>query len=176
MATRTSTTRNSSSVAKVDLKPGIYAGSAVSTLLLLLPYVNLVFVPAYVFGPLAGAWFELRRRSRQLNVRQGAMLGFYSAFYGTVAALAIDQVATRFFHEQLWRIENIYRLPPLLASKGLDTNTPSGWYLLMLQIAVIAIFAGAVGAPAGIVGVRLFRHSPQSQSAHNDSTDRLTNR
>jgi len=147
---------------KVDLKPGIYAGAAASTLLLLLPYVNLVFVLAYVLGPLAGAWFELRHRSRQLNVTQGAMLGFYSALYGTVAALAINQVATRFFHEQLWRIENIYRLPPLLASKGLDTDTASGWYLLMLQIGVIAIFSGAVGAPAGIVGVKLFQHSARS--------------
>jgi len=149
-------------VTKVDLKPGIYAGAAVSALLLLLPYTNLVFLPAYVFGPLAGAWFELRRRARHLNVTQGALLGFYSAFYGTLAALAINQVATRFFHEQLWRFENIYRLPPLLASKGLDIDTASGWYLLMLQIAVIAIFSSAVGAPAGIVGVKLFQHSTQS--------------
>jgi hypothetical protein len=35
----------SSSTAKTDLKPGIYIGGAVSTLLLLLPYVNLVFIP-----------------------------------------------------------------------------------------------------------------------------------
>jgi hypothetical protein len=89
-------------------------------------------------------------------------LGFYNAFYGTLAALAINQVATRFFHEQLWRFDNIYRLPPLLASKGLDTETASGWYLLMLQIAVIAIFSGSVGAPAGIVGVKLFRDSTHS--------------
>jgi hypothetical protein len=162
MAARTSTTRNSSSVAKVDLKPGIYAGSAISALLLLLPYVNLVFVPAYVLGPLAGAWFELRRRSWQLNFTQGATLGFYSAFYGTITAIAFDQIATRFFHEQLWRFENIYRLPPLLASKGLDIDTPGGWYLLMLQIVIIAIFAGAVGAPAGILGVKLFGRSPRS--------------
>ena len=44
-----------------DLKPGIYVGAGVSALLLLLPYVNLVFLPAYVLGPLAGVWFELRR-------------------------------------------------------------------------------------------------------------------
>jgi len=162
MATRMSTTRNPSSLAKIDLKPGIYAGSAISALLLLLPYVNVVFVPAYVLGPLAGAWFELRRRSWQLNFTQGATLGFYSAFYGTIVAIAFDQIAKRFFHEHLWRFENVYRLPPLLASKGLDIDTPSGWYLLMLQIAIIAIFAGAVGAPAGILGVKLFGRSPQS--------------
>lgn len=152
-----SPTSNSSRPAKIDLKPGIYAGAAVAAVLLLLPYVKLVFVAAYVLGPLAGAWFELRRRSWQLNFTQGAMLGFCSAFYGTIAAIGLDQIAARFFHEQLWRFENIYRLPPLLAGKGMETDTPAGWYLLMLQIAIIAIFAGAIGAPAGMLGVKLFR-------------------
>lgn len=146
---------------KVDLKPGIYVGASISALLLLLPYLKLIFVPAYVFGPLAGALFELRRRSRHLNFTQGGLLGFYSAFYGTLAAIALDQMATRFLHEQLWRFENIYRLPPLLASKGLDFDTPGGWYLFMLQIAIIAIFAGAIGAPAGILGVKLFQRLPR---------------
>lgn len=50
-----------------DLKRGIYVGAGVTALLLLLPYVNLVFVPAYVLGPLAGMWFELRRGERRLD-------------------------------------------------------------------------------------------------------------
>ena len=144
---------------KVDLRPGIYVGATVSALLLLLPYVKLVFIPAYVLGPLAGVWFELRCRERRLDFTQGALLGFYSAFYGTVAAIALNQVAVRFVDEQLWRFENIYRLPPLLASKGLDSDTPSGWYLLMVQIVITAIFAGAVGAPSGMLGVKLFQRS-----------------
>jgi hypothetical protein len=147
----------SSSAAKVNLKPGIYFGAAVSALLLLLPYVNMVFVPAYILGPLAGVWFELRRRERRLDFKQGALLGFYSTFYGTLAAVVFSQIAVRIVHEQLWRFENIYRLPPLLASKGLDTDTPNGWYLLMLQITIVAIFAGAVGAPSGMLGVKLFQ-------------------
>ena len=142
-----------------DLKPGIYVGAGVSALLLLLPYVNLVFLPAYVLGPLAGVWFELRRRERHLDFTQGAQLGFYSAFYGTVAAIALNQVAVRFLHEQLWRFENIYRLPPLLASKGLDSDTPSGWYLWIVEIVIIVIFASAVGAPSGILGVKLLQPS-----------------
>ena len=151
---------NSARDAKVDLKPGIYVGGGISALFLLLPYVKLVFLPAYVLGPLAGVWFELRRR--QLNFAQGAMVGFYSAFYGTFAAIAVDYVGTRFLHEQLWRLENIYRLPPLLAGKGLETDTPTGWYLLMFQIVITAIFAGAIGAPSGILGVKLFRRSPRA--------------
>lgn len=149
----------SSGAAKVDLKPGIYVGAAVSALLLLLPYVNMVFVPAYILGPLAGVWFELRRPERRLNFTQGALLGFYSTFYGTLAAVVFSQIAVRVVHEQLWRFENIYRLPPLLASKGLDADTPNGWYLLMLEITVVAIFAGAIGAPSGMLGVKLFQRS-----------------
>lgn len=149
----------SSSAEKVDLKPGIYVGAAVSALLLLLPYVNVVFVPAYILGPLAGVWFELRRRERRLDFKLGALLGFYSTFYGTIAAVVFSQIAVRIVHEQLWRFENIYRLPPLLASKGLDSDSPSGWYLLMIEIAVIAIFSGAIGVPSGMLGVKLFQRS-----------------
>ena len=142
-----------------DLKPGICVGAGMSALLLLLPYVNVIFLPAYVLGPMAGVWFELRRRERRLDFRQGAQLGFCSAFYGTLAAIAINAIAGRFLREQLWRFENIYRLPPLLASKGLNSDTPSDWYLWIVQIVIIVIFAGAVGAPSGILGVKLLQRS-----------------
>ena len=148
-----------SGAAKVDLKPGIYVGAAVSALLLLLPYVNVVFLPACILGPLTGVWFELRRRERRLELKHGALVGFYSTFYGTLAAIVFTQVAARIVHEQLWRFENIYRLPPLLASKGLDSDTPHGWYLLMLEIAVIAIVSGAIGLPSGMLGVKLLQRS-----------------
>jgi hypothetical protein len=62
----------------------------------------------------------------------------------------------------LWRFENIYRLPPLLAGKGLETDTPTGWHFFDVAIEVVAIFSGAIGAAAGILGVNLFR--PVSQS------------
>lgn len=142
-----------------DLKPGLYVGAGMSALLLLLPYVNFVFLPAYVFGPLTGVWFETRRRERRLDFTQGAQLGFYSAFYGTLAAIALNEVAVRFLHEELWRFENVYRLSPLLASKGLASDTPGGWYLLMAELVIIAIFAAAFGAPSGILGVKLSQRS-----------------
>jgi len=149
----------SSSAAKIDLKPGIYVGAAVTALLLFLPYVKLILIPAYILGPLVGVWFELRRRERRLDFTQGALLGFYSVFYGTLAAVVVSQIAVHVVHEQLWRFENIYRLPPLLASKGLDSDTPHGWYLLMLQLTIIAILAGAIGVPSGMLGVKLFQRS-----------------
>jgi len=46
--------------------------------------------------PLVGVWFERRRRQRRLNFTQGALRGFYSAFYGTIK-----------FLYAIWRIANI---------------------------------------------------------------------
>jgi hypothetical protein len=145
---------------KIDLKPGIYIGAAVSGALLLLPFIKLLFAPACLLGPLIAVWFTLRRRADRLTFADGAQLGFYSAFYGSLTAVAVDRILVRFFHEQLWRFENIYRLPPLLAGKGLDTDSPSAWYFLLGEIVIFAIFAGAIGAPSGILGVKLFQRSP----------------
>jgi hypothetical protein len=144
------------------MRPGIYIGAAVSALLLLLPYVNLIFLPAYVLGSLVGVWCELKVRQQPLNFTRGGQLGFYSAFYGTISAIALSQIATHFLHEKLWRLENLYQLPPLLASKGLNTDTATGWYFWMVEIVIIAILAGAVGVPSGMLGVRLFQRSSQS--------------
>jgi hypothetical protein len=143
----------------VDLKPGIYFGAGVSALLLLLPYLKALFVPAFILGPLAGVWFEIWRKRCRLNFTQGALLGFYSAFYGAMAAIALEQIASRFFHQQLWRPDKLYQLPPLIAGKGLDSESPAGWYLLMFQLVLLAIFAGALGTPSGILGVKLFQRS-----------------
>ena len=144
-----------------DLKPGIYVGAGVSALFLLLPYVTLtfVFLPAYVLGPLAGVWFELRHGERRLDFAQGPSSGFTACSMARLPATVLTLVGTRFSHEQLWRLENIYRLPPLLANKGLNSDTPSDWYLWVVQMVIIVIFAGAVGAPSGILGVKLLQRS-----------------
>jgi hypothetical protein len=142
---------------KADLKPGIYLGAAAVSLLLLVPYLRQLFVPAYLLGPLAGVWFEIRRRRVALDFTQGAIIGFYSAFYGSVAALAFHQLAVRLFADKLWRPENLYLVLPLLAGKGLDSDTPIGWYVLMIELTVMAIFAAIFGAPSGLLGVKLFR-------------------
>ena len=144
-----------------DLKPGIYVGAGVSALFLLLPYVMLtfVFLPAYVLGPLAGVWFELRHGERRLDFTQWAQLGFYSTFYGTVAAIVLTLVVTRFSHEQVWRLENIYRPARPLANKGLNSDTPSDWYVWIVGTVTIVIFAGAVGAFSGKLGLKLLQRS-----------------
>jgi len=137
-------------------KPGILFGAVAAALILVLPDVNRVGFIACFLGPLCATWFEMRRRGMKLDLKQGAQIGFYSAFYGMVAAMAFDQLAKRFFHEQLWRFENLYRIPPLLAGKGMDAEGVSGWYILMAELTVMAIVAGALGAPSGLLGVKLF--------------------
>jgi hypothetical protein len=144
---------------RVNLKPGIYFGAGISALLLLLPYLGTLFVPAFILGPIAGVWFEIWRNRCRLNVTQGALIGFQSAFYGAIAAIAADQIASRIFHEQLWRLDKLYQLPPLIAGSGLNSDTPAGWYLLMFQVVLLAIFAGAIGAPSGILAVKFFQRS-----------------
>jgi len=137
------------------LKPAIYFGAGVSAFVPFVPYVHPLF--AFVLGPLAGVWFETRWRSRQLSFTQGAEIGFFSAFYGVLAASAIYDIAWHFFHEQLWRLNNAYRLLPLLAGKGQESSSPLEWYVFMLQLTLIAIIAGALAAPAGLLGVKLFQ-------------------
>ena len=69
----------------------------------------------------------------------------------------IDTLAAHFLREQLWRFENLYRIPPLLAGKGLESDSPFGWYFLMGELTVIAIVAASLGVPSGLLGVKLFR-------------------
>ncbi len=123
----------------------------------LLPYVNNLFLTVYVLGPLAGVWFAIRGRGQQLSFTEGAEVGFLSAFYGVLAASALYDIVWHFFHEQLWRMQNAYRLLPLLAGQGQDAATPFAWYLFMLQMAIGAIIAGTIAARAGILAVKLFQ-------------------
>jgi len=137
-------------------RPGTYAAAAIAAAILLFPHGGNFAVLAYVLAPLAGVWIEIKARNQRLAYAQGASLGFRGSFYGMVAAFAIAQLAARIFDEQLWRFDNWYRLLPLLASKGLDTDTPRAWYLFMAQVTIGAVFAGMFAAPGGLLGVKLF--------------------
>ncbi len=136
---------------------GVYAGALLCALLLLIlaPLGGVAYLPAMLLGPLAGVWLLVNRRQIRLDGTRSARLGFYSAFYGALAAIAISQVAHQVLQDELWRFENLYLLPPLVADLGMDTDSPGGWYFWMLQLTVIAIAAGALGAPAGLLWNRL---------------------
>jgi hypothetical protein len=111
--------KGSSVARRQEFKHAIYFGAAVSALMALLPYVNKLFLTVYVLGPLAGVWFATRKIT--VTFAEGAEVCFLSAFYGVLAASALYDIAWQFFHEQLWRFQNAYRLLPLLAGKGQNT-------------------------------------------------------
>jgi hypothetical protein len=108
-----------------------------------------------LMGPLAGVWMLVNRRQIGLDSNQAARLGFYCAFYGAMSAIAFSQVAHQVLQDELWRFENLYLLPPLVADLGVDTDSPGGWYFWMVQLTIIAIAGGALGAPAGLLWNRV---------------------
>ena len=135
---------------------GVYVGALVTAMVLLVPLSAWVFFPAFVLGPLAGVCVALRSEPSTRDLRLGAQLGFYSAFYGSIGAIAVQNIATRLVTEELWRFEKLYLLPPMIAEMGIHTDSPAAWYLWSAQLALIAVFAGAIGSPAGVLGVHIW--------------------
>jgi hypothetical protein len=145
---------------KRKLKPAIYFGTAVTAVLALLPYVNDFFITAFVVGALAAVWFAVRKRGQVLSFKEGADLGFHSGFYGFLAASGIYDVLWKFFHFELWKIQNADRILSIFAGMARDAFDPSVWWVMIFQIVMSAILAGSVGAPSGILGVKLFQRHP----------------
>ena len=119
--------------------------------------MNDFFIAAYLLGAFAAVRSAARKRKEILSFTDGAQLGFLSGFYGLLAASAIYDVVWQFFDYQLWQIRNVDRLWSIFAGMLHDTVTPSAWILITFQIIVAAIFAGAIGAPAGILAVKIFQ-------------------
>jgi hypothetical protein len=141
---------------KTALPPAARVGTAVTAVIALLPYLSDFFITAYVVGALAAVWFALRMRHEQLAFKDGAQLGFLSGFYGLLLASAVYDVVWKIFHYQLWKIQNADRMVALFTGMVRDAFSPSAWFWFTLQIVIAAIFAGAIGAPSGILGVKLF--------------------
>jgi len=137
--------------------PGVRIGTVVTALIALLPYFRDFFITAYLAGAFTAVWFEIRKRT--LSLGDGAQLGFLSGFYGLLLAGTVYDLVWETFHYQLWRIENADRVIGLFFHMLQDATTPSVWILITLQIILAAICAGAFGAPAGILAVKIFRRS-----------------
>lgn len=127
-----------------------------TALIALLPWLRDFFVTAYVAGALAAVWFAVRMGLDKLSFKDGAQLGFLSGFYGLLTASAVYDLIWQVFHYQLWRIQNADSMIAFFSDMLHDAFNPSAWLLLTLQIVIAAISAGAFGAPAGILGVKLF--------------------
>ena len=138
-------------------KDAVQIGAILTAVIALLPWMNDFFIVAYLVGAFAAVRSAVRKRQEILTLTDGAQLGFLSGFYGLLAASAIYDVVWQFFHYQLWEIRNADRLWSIFAGMLHDAVTPSAWILITFQIIVAAIFAGAIGAPAGILALKIFQ-------------------
>ena len=138
-------------------KDAVQVGASLTAVVALLPWMNDFFIVAYLLGAFAAVRSAVRKRQEILTLTDGAQLGFLSGFYGLLAASAIYDVVWQFFHYQLWQIRNADRLWSIFAGMLHDAVTPSMWIVITFQIIVAAIFAGAIGAPAGILAVKIFQ-------------------
>ena len=143
-----------------ELKTSVYVGATVTVVIGLLPYLSDFFITAYVLGAFAAVWFAIRKQRRVLTFNDGAQLGFLSGFYGLLAASTVYDVIWQFLHYQLWKIQNADRVMTMLGGMVHDVFSPSAWIVITFQIIISAVFAGAFGAPAGILAVKIFqRHA-----------------
>lgn len=144
-------------LSRFGISPGFYFGAGLTTAFLLVVPWYWLGIFAVALGAFAATWWETRILKEHLTTRRGAALGFNSTFTGTVIAVLITEIAGAFYVEELWRLENLYRIPPLIATKGLNFDSAESWYIWMAGLVLIAIVAGAVGAPLGIAGAKLFK-------------------
>ena len=140
-------------------------GTIVAAAIALLPYLNDFFITAYLAGAFASVWFAVRVRHALISLKDGAQLGFLSGFYGLLAASGIYDFVWQLLQYRLWKIENADRTFRLLAEALENLFRPSFWLLLILQIVLAAICAGAFGAPAGVLAAKVFQKSQRRASA-----------
>ena len=135
----------------------VRVGTGITAAIGLLPLLKDFFVAACFIGALAAVWFAVRKRQQAVSFSEGARLGFLSAFFGLLLASTIYQLVWELFDYQLWQIHNLDRWMSLLGGMIRDALSPSTWVLITLQIVIAAICSGAIGAPAGILGAKIFQ-------------------
>ncbi len=146
-----------------ELRPALALGAAITAALALLPGVRNFFILADVAGPLVAVAFAIRWRRQPLDQNQSARLGFLSCFYGLLLANGISDALWKIY--ELWKIENAPLLIGFFVDKVRESFTPSFWVTMIIQIVLSAIFAGIFGAPAGLLGWKLFSSRKPSARA-----------
>ena len=155
---------------KPDLEKAMFAGAIASAIVSLLPYVNLFLVTAYVIGALVAVWFAVNKQQQTLSYKDGAKLGFWSVFFGTVAAAAIFDLIWQVSGYQLWQKQNSAMMLAVFRSfasaSTVDTMSmmmaqnaekPFAWYIFLVQVIGGAIFAALFALPSGLLGVKIFQ-------------------
>ena len=154
---------------RTDSETALFSGAIVTAAISLLPYLNVFILPAYVIGAVAAVWFATRA-GRPLALREGAKLGFLSTLLGVVVAAVIGDFIWVLFDYQLWQAQNAQLV--LAIARGfagpvtLDTMSsafaaqavkPFQWYVLLFQVAGIAILCGIFGTLSGLIAAKIRR-------------------
>lgn len=155
---------------KPDLEKAMFAGAFAAGIVSLLPYVNIFLVTAYVTGALVAVWYAVRKQQQNLSYKDGAKLGFWSVFFGVVAAAAIFDIIWQVSGYQLWQKQNaammlaIFRafasastVDTISVAMSQNAEKPFAWYMFVLQVVFGAIFAALFAMPSGLLGVKLFQ-------------------
>ena len=134
-----------------------YVGAGVTAVITLLPYIGEWVLVAFVLGTFAAVWFAVRLRGQVLTYNGAAELGFYSGFYGLLAAGSIYGVVWKFFHYELWQLKNADRWVSMFSDMIRDAFNPAVWVIVTIQLIVFAVLAGIIGVPMGLLALKVFQ-------------------
>ena len=65
--------------------------------------MNVFVLPANVIGAAVAVWHAMARRGRSLQFKDGAKLGFFSTFLGSMMAVVVVDLIWVFFDYELWQ-------------------------------------------------------------------------
>ena len=160
-------------VANSETEMSLYTGAIAAAVIGLLPYVNVLILPAYVIGAGVAVWHASTRRGQALQYKEGAKLGFLSPFLGTLVAVVIVDLIWLFFDYQLWQRQNsqfmlaIFRsfagpvtIDAMREAFAQQEVKPFQWYMFLIQVLVNALFCALFGILAGVAAVKIFRPRP----------------
>jgi hypothetical protein len=160
------------SAAKPDTEGSIYVGAIATAAIALLPYVNILVLPAYVVGATVAVWHAVSRHGQRLQFKDGASLGFLSTLVGSIAAVVMIDLIWVFFDYQLWQSQNQEFLLGIFRSFARPSTVEAmrdafaqneakifRWYILLLQAVGNVVVCGIFGTLSGLLAVKIFRPS-----------------
>lgn len=149
---------------KPDFESAIYTGAIVTAVIALLPYVNVFIIPAFVIGAVITIRAAVARVRRPLELREGAKIGFFATFIGSLASAILVDIIWQFFDYQLWQKQNAQLMLGIFHSfaspETLDKMTIAfeqsaaksfAWYMIIVQLLSCAIMSGIFGSLTGVI-------------------------
>jgi hypothetical protein len=136
----------------------------------LLPYINLLLLPAFVIGAGVAVRSAGKSRPHALELKDGAKLGFISTFVGAMAAAILVDIIWALFDYQLWQKQNTdvmlaafrtFASPQTIdaMSTAFEQNAskPFAWYIIIIQAVSNVIMCGIFGTFTGVISAAIVR-------------------